>query len=567
MRSEKIRVLLVEDDEDDYILTRDVIDSIDRVRYELVWRETFDTARDVLTEQSFDVALIDYRIGLETGIEFIRTSKASGLDLPMILLTGLSDRDIEIAASEAGAADYLKKSELSPALVERTIRFACANAATQRSLAERSGQLQKALDDLSEREARLEQNLEELRAAQTELHFLNEALESRVVQRTNELRAAKEESEKANQAKSAFLANMSHELRTPLNAIIGYSEMLLEDAEDEGEGAKERIDDLRKVRRSGRHLLELINDILDISKIEAGKLELNFDAVDLALLVSEVSNTAAPLLEVNDNRFKVVVPEGIGRIECDSQRLSQVLLNLLSNAGKFTENGDIELFIERDNDSWVRFTVRDTGIGMSAEQVDHLFEPFSQADSSISQRFGGTGLGLAISRRFVEMMGGRITVDSELGAGSYFTVWLPDIEPAMEGNTGQGDGPLVLVIEDTLSDSALLGRYLGNLGYRVEVARDGEHGLAQACKTTPAAIILDIELPGMDGYSVIDALQADDALRRVPVIVSSVHAEARERVKQLGAFDFFAKPVDRNLLQKALSTCCAAGKTPTAAVA
>ncbi|NNE82416.1 MAG: response regulator [Alphaproteobacteria bacterium] len=378
------------------------------------------------------------------------------------------------------------------------------------------------------------------------------------------LNLAIEAAEDANLAKSAFLANMSHELRTPLNAIIGYSEMMLEDAEDEG--AKERIDDLRKVHRSGRHLLGLINDILDISKIEAGKIELNFDPVDLAVTVSEVESTAAPLMEANGNRFEISIPEGVGTVECDEQRLRQVLLNLLSNAAKFTENGNISLTLERVGDGWVRFAVRDTGIGMSADQAAKLFQPFVQADSSITQRFGGTGLGLSISHRFVEMMGGRITIKSDEGVGSCFTVWLPDIESSEQDSAAGTDGPLILVIEDTLSDSALLKRNLGQLGYRVEVVRDGEQGLARAHVTLPVAIILDIELPGMDGYQVLDKLQANVLLSAVPVIVSSVHDEARERILKSGARDFLAKPVDRNSLRLALESCCDPSRSPALAV-
>ncbi|MCZ6592889.1 MAG: ATP-binding protein [Alphaproteobacteria bacterium] len=359
--------------------------------------------------------------------------------------------------------------------------------------------------------------------------------------------------EDANRAKSTFLANMSHELRTPLNAIIGYSEMMLEDAQDEG--AAERASDLQKVRSSGRHLLGLINDILDISKIEVGKIELNIGPVDLTNIVSEVESTAVPLMEVNQNRFKIVAPENIGAIESDDQRLRQILLNLVSNAAKFTKDGDIDLTVERNGDGWVRFAVRDTGIGMSAEQIDRLFEPFSQADSTITQRFGGTGLGLSISQRFVEMMGGRITIESELGAGSCFTVWLPDVEPANQDDADQGEGPLILVIEDNLSDAALITRDLMRFGYKFEIARDGAQGLALARELEPAAIVLDIELPGMDGYKVLQALQVDETLQLLPVLVVTAH-EVRDIVLRLGAYCYLAKPVDREAFQTALSECC-----------
>lgn len=402
--------------------------------------------------------------------------------------------------------------------------------------------------------ADIRKNLEHLVGERTEeLESTNRDLTEEIAQRQktqDELSLAKEAAETASQAKSAFLANMSHELRTPLNAIIGYSEMMLEDAQEEG--AEERTSDLQKVRGSGRHLLGLINDILDISKIEAGKLDLNINPVDLADLLSDVENNAAPLMETNANQFKVVVPVTIGSIESDDQRLRQILLNLLSNAAKFTENGDIDLTVERDVNGWIRFDVRDTGIGMTAEQVNRLFEPFVQADSSISQRYGGTGLGLSISLRFVEMMGGRITIESEPDEGSCFTVWLPDIKTAVKDSTNQGDGPLILVIEDSLSDSNLLERHLSQLGYRIEVARDGGRGFVRAREINPAAIILDIEMPGMDGYQVMGLLQSDASLRSVPVIVSSVHTEARERMMRSGASDFLAKPIDRNVLQAAL---------------
>lgn len=277
-------------------------------------------------------------------------------------------------------------------------------------------------------------NLERVSEQRTSLDTYSTTLETRVEERTRLLEAAVEASQRAkaaaeaaNAAKSIFLANMSHELRTPLNAIIGYSEMLMEDAQDAGDEAS--LDDLRKIERAGRHLLGLISDILDLAKIEAGRMELEISRLDISELFDELVTTAKPLAAKNDNVLDAHCPDDVGEMWADEKKVRQAMLNLLSNAAKFTKGGVIGVKIEPGHDDAgrevLRFSVGDTGIGLDDAQQARIFEAFTQADETTTRSYGGTGLGLAITRRFCEMMGGDIQVASEPGKGSMFTITLP----------------------------------------------------------------------------------------------------------------------------------------------
>jgi signal transduction histidine kinase/DNA-binding response OmpR family regulator len=356
--------------------------------------------------------------------------------------------------------------------------------------------------------------------------------------------------ELASQHKSQFLASMSHELRTPLNAIIGLTEMMVTNAPRFG--TEKAAEPLRRVHRAGTHLLGLINQVLDLSKIEAGKLELNPESVNLARLIDEVVGTARQLAEQNKNRLVVQAQEKLGTLTADPMRLRQILLNLLSNACKFTKQGEVALRVRKvaDGRDWIEFAVADTGIGMTAEQQAKLFEEFSQAEATTAQRYGGTGLGLAITRKLARMMGGDVTVESAPGKGSVFTVRLPTSGATSSSEDTRPPGhQCVLIIDDDATARELIAEHLKAESFSVATAAGGLEGLKLAKELRPIAITLDVMMPDLDGWSVLAALRQDPELAEIPVIMVTILDEQR-RAASLGAAGYLTKPIDRERLRR-----------------
>ena len=643
MKSE-LRVLIVEDSDDDALLMlREIRQGGYAVDFERV--ETKDDMEAALSRQPWDIILSDYSMPRFSVMGALRTLKASGLDIPFIVVSGTIGEETAVTALKAGAHDFLVKGKLArlvPA-IERELR----DAETRRSRRETESRYQLLVEQLpiivyvnpvgqmnkttfvspqiqtilgyspeewladpefwqerlhpEDRQAVMDRvdhcertgqpfdmeyrmlardghlvwfhdqtvlirderrkalywqglkiDITKRKQAEDELFRLNAELERRVEGRTWEL-------ERALRAKDEFLASMSHELRTPLNAILGLSESLAEHTA--GPLNEKQQHYIKTIRESGNHLLSLINDILDLARIESGQIVLNVGEVDVQKVCQASLRMIGELALKKKQHVTLEVDEDLGSIWVDERRLKQILVNLLSNAVKFTpEGGDLGLKVLGDRqEKKMTFTVWDHGIGIRESDLSRLFQPFVQLDSGLAREVAGTGLGLALVAQMVRLQGGSVGVQSKLGEGSQFTVVLP-WEPALAidaelrmRSTGKfrairpeaKDRPIILIIEDARESTVMMTDYLQVAGYQVLSARDAATGLDLAKRTHPDLILMDVQLPGMDGLEATRRLRADPEFRTLPIIALTALAMPgdRERCLAAGASDYLAKPV------------------------
>jgi len=544
-----INILIVDDSEKNRFTLRTLIEEYINDAHILL-APSGRAALKVLVEHPVDLIILDVQMPHMDGFETARMIqlRPKSQHVPIVFLTAAyKAEEFQQKGFEIGAVDYLTKPIDAPQLINRIksyIRFIEQDSKHKQEL---EGKVQKRTTELLKARNELEQRVAERTAALLEAKNQAEQAQQIAEDASSQADLAKKIAEDANLSKSRFLANMSHELRTPLNAIIGYSEMLQEDVEDLEENSL--ITDLQKIQTAGKHLLELVNDVLDISKVEAGKMDLCLETFDIISVINEVTSTICPVIENQENTLQVAIDDNLGEMHTDITKLHQMLLNLLSNAAKFTAKGTIRLDVKHDG-NWINFCLADNGIGMTSEQQQKLFEPFTQADSSTTRRYGGSGLGLAITKQFAQMVGGTIWVESEFGHGSTFMLSLPvQATPnrKLEGDLENDSSPskkegIILVVDNDPVICKLIKADLSNLGYAVAVAVNGEQGIELAYKLRPNGIILDINMPGKDGWQVLAMLKHDSLVRHIPVIMSSISVSKPEACAK-GAIDCIDKRV------------------------
>jgi signal transduction histidine kinase len=534
-----IRVLLVDADEDGVVLLRGMIAGM-AAPANVERAASFGVGLERMTSHRYDAHLVASRLGTKSGVDLLRAYRESGGDSPVILIADEPERAEDLAASESGAADYLVRDRLDATLLERSIRYAI-------EASRRAAGLRRVRDELETRVAERADALE----------TMNEALAAEVAER----RAAERALREADRRKDAFFATLAHELRNPLTPLSFATEILSRTGDTPEEGAR-RERAVRVIERQVAHMVRLIDDLLDLSRITHGKLDLRRERVSLAAVVESALETAGPLLLGRGQAFELIVPEAPVLLHVDPMRLAQILSNLLSNAAKYTEpGGRIRLEAVRDGEDVV-VSVIDSGIGIRAAHIAHVFTMFGQGHRAHKAVYGGLGIGLALAKSLAEQHGGSLTAASEgEGKGSVFTLRLAcaagDSAAPLAAQAPPSAPPpprRILVVDDNVEAALSLAELLALEGHETHVAHDGPSAVDAARRLSPDVAILDIGLPGFDGLEVARRLRAEPDLKGLLLVALSgwVQPDDRARSREAGFDHHLAKPVRLKSLELVL---------------
>ncbi len=548
MIQNEIKILMIDDDEEDFLIVRDIIlRGVVHHKYTIDWRPSFDSGLKAISEKAHDVYLVDYKLGGRTGLELIKKALDLGCEAPLIILTGENNFEIDKQAMSAGAADYLVKGTISSQVMERSIRYAIANAKHRNEMNELNAALEKRVRS---RTIILEETLEKLERSQNEL-----------IKAKNNAEHAAKIAEEAAKAKSHFLSNMSHEIRTPMNAIIGFTKVLLETPLTE-----KQKEYLTTIKVSGDILIVLINDILDLAKVESGKMTFESSPFYLYSSISEVLQLFETKISEQNLELITEYDHSIPDVLVgDPVRLNQIMLNLVGNAVKFTSKGHIKVSISKIKDDaeqvTIRFDISDTGVGIPESDQKNIFEKFQQAGNTGKNVSGGTGLGLAIVKQLVELQGGRISVSSEINKGSTFSFLLSfkktqekiEHKPeAVEGPVlaeGAITGSRILLVEDIRPNQLLIKTLLEKYKCVIDIADNGRIAIEKLYDNSYDVVLMDLQMPEMNG------IEATEYIRKImqldiPVIAltADVTTMNAKKCKTLGMNDYISKPVDEKIL-------------------
>jgi signal transduction histidine kinase len=550
LNDNEIRVLMIDDDKADFSIISETIKDITHNKYNIEWAPTYEEGLKKIAEKRHSVYLVDYRLGINTGLDLITEAHKIGCEAPMIILTGQNDFEIDRRAMKAGASDYLVKDNINAQILERAIRYSIAEANNAKEIKKLNTELE---ERIKNRTKALEVSLAELKISQKEL-----------IEEKNKAEEATKIAQRASKAKTQFLSSMSHEIRTPMNAIIGFTKVMLKT-----ELTEKQKEYLNAIKTSGDILIVLINDILDLAKVEAGKMIFEQAAFEIEQSLSETIHLLETKIQERNLKLITNFDPAIPKIVIgDKTRLRQIILNLISNSVKFTKQGQITVgmkLVKEDTDNvTIKFSVTDTGIGIPENKLETIFDNFQQASNRTAILYGGTGLGLSIVKKLVEGQSGSISVKSKINKGSQFDFTLSfkkaiEVEKEKTEAEDNVDTKIelkkvnVLVAEDTLQNQFLIKTLLKEYGFDYDLAANGKIAVEKMKQNNYDIVLMDLHMPEMSGFDatayIRNTLHSDIPIIAITADVTTVDIQ---RCLDAGMDAYIPKPIDDKLLHRTI---------------